>query len=136
MNKRRRNSCVCCLILLLISFIVVGFSLMVIVTIVFKSSAKVLHFCELCKKKIRILPTIKVNMLSIKFIHNSAVHKPLHIRSKLQIFTDLVQKSRVVSIFPDIGLIVPDETRLKQSILHNCTICNLLYISIFAIYLK
>ena len=75
-------------------------------------------------------------MLSIKFIHNSAVHKPLHIRSKLQIFTDLVQKSRVVSIFPDIGLIVPDETRLKQSILHNCTICNLLYISIFAIYLK
>ena len=113
MNKRRRNSCVCCLILLLVSFIVVGFSLMVIVTIVFKSSAKVLHFCELCKKKIRFLTTIKVNIISIRFIHNSAVHKPLHIRSKLQIFTDLVQKSRVVLIFPPIGLIVPNNTRLK-----------------------
>ena len=72
---------------------------MVIVTFVFKSSAKVLHFCELCKKKIRTLSTIKVNMVSMQFTHNSIVHKLLHIRSKLSIFTNLVKKSRVVPFY-------------------------------------
>jgi len=54
-------------------FVLLG--LMVIVTDFFKSSAKVVHFCELCKKKMKNFCAINVNGIILYFVHNPAVCK-------------------------------------------------------------
>ena len=50
--------------------------------IVFKSDAKVVHFCELCKKKMKIFSTINVNSEQRVFAYISAAHKAQQIGYK------------------------------------------------------
>ena len=68
-------------------------------------------------------------MCSARFVHKSAIHKPLYLRSKQVIFTDLVKKSRVVPLYPNTGLTHPDNSHYIQLILHDTATCNLLNIS-------
>ena len=69
------------------------------------SSAKVQHFCELCKKKIRILYTISVNTFSDPFAHNSAVHIPQQSVSFAESSYPDAQESRVVKIYTNIRIL-------------------------------
>lgn len=64
-----------------------------------KSSAKVIHFCELCKQKIQIFSTIKVNIQTSANAHNSAEHKPHQTRVVWQIYADRIRWSRVVPLY-------------------------------------
>ena len=51
---------------------------MAIVALFFKSDAKVIHFCECCKKKIHIFSTISVNGEQVIFAYNYDAHKLQH----------------------------------------------------------
>ena len=64
-----------------------------------KSSAKVIHFCELCKQKIQIFSTIKVNIQTSANAHNSAEHKLHQACVVWQIYTDRIWWSRVVLFY-------------------------------------
>ena len=82
-------------------FVSQSLSLMTIVAICFffKFDAKLIHFCEICKKKLHKNYTINVNIFLVRIIHKLHIHKPQKILFTRIRFISTAGQSRVVTLF-------------------------------------
>ena len=119
-------------------FVSQSLSLMTIVAICFffKFDAKVIHFCEICKKKLHKNHTINVNMFLSQIIHKLHIHKPPKILFTRIRLISTAGQSRVVALLRKSSIADIEHSYNKPYISYVFKIHNCLNISIYGYYLK